>query len=241
MPRSALALTIGFAAETIRESAPHVHCVAPRAATSFVSDVLHAVGARSVVTGTSPDALAAAASAEAVAVDLGTLTSEWSDAVTPTLAQLRADGTPWVLDVTRLGRSPLHPDRVRSLVGYHPTVVRADERVMDGVNLDAGGGALALGESVAQVVADGREIAVPLGSPMLSHVPGVRSAVSALTAACAAVAGPGEAALAAAAWVALASERADRGDQGPASFRVALLDALWTVRGDEIAEYLNLD
>lgn len=241
MPRSALALTVGFAAESIREGAPQVHCVAPRAATSFVSDVLHAVGARSVVTGASPDALAAATRADAVVTDLGALTSEWSDAVTPALAELRDAGTPWVLDVTRLGRTALRTDRVRALVGQEPTVVRADERVMDGVTLDAGAGALVLGEAAERVVAGGREVSVPHGSPMLSHVPGVRSAVSALTAACAAVAGPGEAALAAAAWVALASERADRGEQGPASFRVALLDALWTVRGDEIAEYLNLD
>ena len=38
----------------------------------------------------------------------------------------------------------------------------------------------------------------------------------------------------------LASERAEEQSRGPASFRTALVDALWTVRGDEIAEYLNL-
>ena len=37
MSRSGLALTIGFAAEAVREGAPIVHCVAPRAATSFVA------------------------------------------------------------------------------------------------------------------------------------------------------------------------------------------------------------
>ena len=58
MPRSGLALTIGFAAEAVREGSPLIHCVAPRAATSFVADVLHGAGARSVVTGTSPDAVA---------------------------------------------------------------------------------------------------------------------------------------------------------------------------------------
>ena len=46
--------------------------------------------------------------------------------------------------------------------------------------------------------------------------------------------------LAGAAWLALASERAEEQSRGPASFRTALVDALWTVRGDEIAEYLNL-
>ena len=50
--RSGLALTIGFAAEHVRESSPLVHCVAPLGATPFVADVVYGVGARSVVTGT---------------------------------------------------------------------------------------------------------------------------------------------------------------------------------------------
>ena len=36
--RSGLALTIGFAAEHVRESSPLVHCVAPLGATPFVAD-----------------------------------------------------------------------------------------------------------------------------------------------------------------------------------------------------------
>jgi hydroxyethylthiazole kinase len=58
--------------------------------------------------------------------------------------------------------------------------------------------------------------------------------------ACTVVTGRLEAALAGAAWLALASEQAEEQSRGPASFRTALVDALWTVRGDEIAEYLNL-
>ncbi len=240
MPRSGLALTVGFAAEAVRESAPLVHCVAPRAATSFVADVLHGAGARSVVTGTSPDALAAAQTADAVMLDLGTLVAEWSDAVNPVVAQLRSAGTPWVLDATPLGRAPLRVDRVRALLGHRPTVVRASSSELDGVRLDAAEGALALGESAEHVVHSGREVAVLTGSAMLAQVAGVRAAVSALMAACSAVTGPLEAALAGAAWLALASERAEEHGRGPASFRVALIDALWTVRGDEIAEYLDL-
>ena len=240
MPRSGLALTVGFAAEAVRESAPLVHCVAPRAATSFVADVLHGAGARSVVTGTSSDALSAALTADAVMLDLGTLVSEWSDAINPTVAQLRQGGTPWVLDATPLGRAPLRVDRVRGLLGHRPTVVRALTNEVDGVRLDTAEGALALGDSAERVVFRGREVAVLTGSSMLAQVAGVRAAVSALMAACAAVTGPLEGALAGAAWLAVASERAEEHSRGPASFRVALIDALWAVRGDEIAEYLNL-
>lgn len=240
MPRSGLALTIGFAAEAVREGAPLVHCVAPRAATAFVADVLHGAGARSVVTGTSADALSAALTADAVMFDLGTLSTEWSDAVNPTVAQARSQGTPWVLDATRVGLAPLRLDRVRALLGHRPTVVRASAAEVDGLRLETPGGALALGESVERVVVGGEDVAVPAGAQMLGQVPGVRSAACALMAACATATGPLEAALAGAAWLALASERAEERTHGPASFRVALIDALWTVRGDEIAEYLNL-
>ena len=239
MPRSGLALTVGFAAEAVRESAPLVHCCAPRAATSFVADVLHGAGARSVITGTSPDALNAALTADAAMLDLSTLVSEWSDAVNPIAAQLRSESTPWVLDATPLGRAPLRADRIRGLIGHRPTVVRASSTEVDGVRLDVTDGALALGESAERVLFEGEEVAVLTGSPMLAQVAGVRAAVSALMAACSAVTGPLEAALAGAAWLALASERAEEHGRGPASFRVALIDSLWTVRGDEIAEYLE--
>ena len=240
MPRSGLALTIGFAAEAVREGSPLVYCVAPRAATSFVAEVLHGAGARSVVTGTSPDALAAALSADAVMLDLGTIVSEWSDAVNPTAAQLRASGTPWVLDATPLGRESLRPDRVRGLLGHRPSVVRASSAEIDNVRIEAIDGALALGEAEIRVLAGGTEVAVLPGSEMLAQIPGVRAAVSALMAACATATGPLEAALAGAAWLALAAERAEGDSKGPASCRIALVDSLWTVRGDEIAEYLDV-
>lgn len=240
MTRSRLALTIGFAAEAVRETGPLVHCVAPRAATSFVADVLHGVGARSVITGGSAAALAAAASADAVSLDLSSLGSEWSDAALPAVGGVREAGIPWLLDVTRLGRVPLDADRLRSLLGQAPAIVRADAAEVDGVALDDGSRVLALGESCERVLAPGTDVAVPVGDAMLGQVPGVRSAVSALMAACAVVTAPAEAALAGAAWLAVASERAGEQARGPASFRSALVDALWTVRGDEIAEYLEL-
>ena len=240
MPRSGLALTVGFAAEAVREGTPLVHCVAPRAATSFVADVLHGAGARSVVTGTSPEALSAALTADATMLDLGTLMAEWSDAVNPTLAQLRAEGKPWVLDATPLGRGTFRADRVRAMVGHGPTVVRASSAELDGIRLDPTDGALAIGRAAEWIGFQGREVTVGTGSSMLGQIAGVRAAVTALMAACTTVTGPFEAAIAGAAWLAVASERAEEHSRGPASFRVALIDELWTVRGDEIAEYLQL-
>ena len=63
---------------------------------------------------------------------------------------------------------------------------------------------------------------------------------TALIAACLSVAPPQEAALAGAAWMSLASERAARDRRGPARYRMAFIDELSTIHGDEIAEHLGL-
>ncbi len=240
MSSSALALTIGFAAEAVRESAPHIQCVAPRAATPFVADTLHGVGARSLVTGTAPDALAATSGAESVVLDLSALTSEWNDSIIPTTARLAEQGLPWVLDLTPLGVLPLQTQRVQALLSNRPTVVRVDPAEVGGFTGEGINAAIVWGEAAERVTYGGREVEVPHGSEMLAQIPGVRSAVSALIGACAFATGPLEAALAGAAWLALASERAEEHARGPASFRTTLIDALWTVRGDEIAEYLKV-
>ena len=238
--RSGLALTIGFAAEHVRESSPLVHCVAPLGATPFVADVVYGVGARSVVTGTARDALEAAMGADAVSLDFATLSSEWSDSVVPSVNAVKSASVPWVMDLSPLGRAPLRVDRARALLGNRPAVILTTEGTLDGAPLDAAASALVIGDPVERVLFDGRETGVGRGADLLRQVPGVRSAVSALIAACAAVTGPREAALAGAAWLALASERAAGHAHGPASFRIALVDALAEVRGDEIAEFLPI-
>lgn len=238
MSRSGLALTIGFAAEAVRETTPLVHCIAPRAAASFVAEVLYGAGAVAVVMGTSADALAASTTADAVLVDLGTLASEWSAELGPTFAALGEAGRPWALDITRIGRAPLREDRVRSLLAYNPTIVRSSSETLEGGSLDVGEGALVVGESAESVRGGGLAYEVPGLTSQLANIPGIRAAVTALMAACAAVTGPTEAALTGAAWMSLASTRVPAG-LGPASLRIALVDALSLVRGDEIADYLR--
>lgn len=238
--RSALALTIGFAAESVRETGPLVHCVAPAGATPFVADVLYGAGARSVITGTSEDAMTASLSADAIALDLATMSAQWSDAIVPTAVRARTQQIPWVLDVSSLGRAAVRLDRVRALLQSEPTVVRSTSGRLEDQRIDAGNGVVVTGVVPEVVRSRSGSVQVPPGAALLAQVPGVRSAVCALIAACATVAGPTEAALTGAAWAALASERAAQKSRGPASFRIALVDALSAVRGDEIVTYLHL-
>lgn len=238
--RSGLALTIGFAAESVRETGPLVHCIAPAGATSFVADVLFGAGARSVIAGTSPDALAASLSADAIALDLASMSAQWTDSIVPTSAQAHANHLPWVLDVSSLGRAAVRLDRVRTLLANGPTVIRSTSGRLDDRRIEPRNGVVVTGVVPEKVRSSQETISVPPGAALLAQVPGVRTAVCALIAACATVTAPTQAALTGTAWAALASERAAQKSRGPASFRIALVDALSAVRGDEIATYLNL-
>lgn len=239
-PRSSLAIAVGFAAEVVRETRPVVHCVSPLAATPFITDVLHGVGAHAIVTGTAPDALAAALGADAVALDLATLSLQWTDDVETAVVAARGAGVPWLLDLTTVGRTPARADRVRALLAHGPAIVRSTDGLLHGEPVPVAEAALASGDMITKVTQRDRTIAVPATEGWLCQVAGVRAAVCALMAACAAVTTPLEAALAGSAWLSAAADRASGQAHGPASFRIALVDALAQVRGDEIAEHLGL-
>lgn len=238
MRQPELLLNIGFAVEAVREGAPVVQCIAPREATAFVADVLYAAGAHPVVTGTSPEALAAIASGDALMVDLGTLSLEGAEGLPASIAQARETDLRWVLDASRLGRGAVRQDRLQSLVGLRPAVVRVLRSDLVDMRLGGHSGALVVSADSDDVSHGDQLLQVASGSRRLRQVAGVRSAVAALTAACATVADPLVAAVAGAAWFSEASTRAEARASGPASFRVALVDALAEVRGDEVTEAL---
>ena len=235
MRQTELLLNIGFAVEAVREGAPVVQCIAPREATAFVADVLYAAGARPVVTGTSPEALAALAHSDALVVDLGTLSVEGSEGLTDAISKAAGGELRWVLDASRLGRAGIRFDRVQGLVSLRPAVVRVLADDLDDLRLNAHGGALVVTSDSEEVSLGDRVLQGSAGAARLRQIAGVRAAVSALTAACSSVADPLVAAVAASAWMSEASKRADEQSSGPASFRVALVDALAQVRGDEVA------
>lgn len=231
-----LLLNIGLAVEAVREQAPVVQCIAPREATAFVADVLTAAGARPVVTGTSPEALAALASSNALMVDLGTLGLEDSSGLVDAIVGVGS--LPWVLDASRLGRAPIPQARVQALADAQPSVVRVQREDLSEVHLAGHEGALVVSADSDSVSMGGALFLVEPGSPRLRQIAGVRAAAAALTAACATVGNPLVAGVAGAAWLSQASQRAEAVAKGPASFRVELVDALAEVHGDEVAEAL---
>ena len=241
----------------VREQEPVVHCITAVVSMGIVADGLLAAGARPMMTETLAEAPVITEAADALVINLGTLSTEATAAI-PATVEVTADaGRPWVLDPTAIGRAPVRTSLARRLLSEAPAVVRgnASEMLALAGESDGGrgadsvaapreaaraadlvsqrtGGAVAVSGAVDLVVSGQQRAELDRGTPVLSRVTGTGCLLAALTAACAAVAEDHfTAALAASTWMAVAGERAVAVTRRPGSFRTALLDGL-----DEVAD-----
>jgi len=236
----------------VRERAPLVHCLTATVSMSLVADGLLAAGARPMMTETLAEAPTVTTLAEALSINLGTLSTDAMEGIPATVEVAVEEGRPWVLDPTAIGLAPVRTPLARRLVESRPAVVRGNaSEVMALVGAGPGGrgadstadadaaedaasviaartgGAVSVSGQVDLVLDGGRRVRVERGSPLLARVTGTGCLLGALTAACAAVhPDPFEAALAATVWMDLAGELAAGRATGPGSFRMHLLDAL---------------
>ena len=113
----------------VRAAAPLVHCIVPAVTMPLVADALSACGARPMMTETAAEAPLLAARADALLVDLGTLSGDGA-AGAPLAAHIAGGrGTPWVLDPAAIGPTPLRRTLASLLLRLEPSIVRgnADE------------------------------------------------------------------------------------------------------------------
>lgn len=245
----------------VRERRPLVHCLTATVSMQRVADALLAAGASPMMTETLQEAPVMTEAADALLINLGTLSTDGLAGIPETVTRARDLGRPWVLDPTAVGLAPVRTPLARRLLDDRPVVVRgnaseilalaggpggrgadASDRTDDPAVLDAaralasrsGGWVAVSGEQ--DVLTDGeRTVRVGGGTPLLTRITGAGCALGALTAACAAVTDPGTAAVTASAWVAVAGERAAAHSTGPGTFAVAWLDALASLTGDDLA------
>ncbi|WP_344228451.1 hydroxyethylthiazole kinase [Citricoccus alkalitolerans] len=236
----------------VRERAPLVHCITATVSMGIVADGLLAAGARPMMTETEAEAPVVTTVADALAVNLGTLSTDAMDGIPATVAAAVRDGRPWVLDPTAIGLAPVRTPLARRLLDSRPVVVRGNAsevlalvgsgtggRGADSLSAPAGadeaarevvrrtGGAVAVSGATDLVLDAGRSTLVARGTSQLTRVTGTGCLLGALTAACSVVAEDGfEAALAATVWMNVAGELAAERAAGPGSFRMHLLDAL---------------
>lgn len=239
--------------DRVRRLRPLVHHITNVVSANDVANATLATGALPVMAHAAEEVEEVAATASALALNLGTLTPRRVEAMR--LAGLRAGErrVPVVLDPVGVGLSRLRADAARRLLREVPvTAVRGNLAEM--AHLAGGEGFLRGVESVGaasppqevarevarrhQVVAavtgprdwvtDGvRFVAVDNGHPWLTRVAGAGCMASGVVACFLAVADePLTATAAALAYFGHAAERAAGQACGPASFRVALLDQL---------------
>ena len=238
--------------EAVRRRQPLVHCLTATVSMGIVADGLLAAGARPMMTETLEEAPTLTALADALVINLGTLSTDAMDGIPATVAVAVQDARPWVLDPTAIGIAPVRTPLARTLLESRPDVVRgnasevlalageghggrgADSRAVPEHAEHAAqriaartGGAVAVSGPIDLVLSSTRRARVERGTALLARVTGTGCLLAALTAACRAVEpDPFTAALAATTWMDLAGEGAAQRAAGPGSFRMHLLDAL---------------
>ncbi len=244
----------------VREVRPLVHCITAAVSMNTVADALLAAGAAPMMTETAQEAPVIVRRAEALLINLGTLSADGAAGIPPTVAAARQAGIAWVLDPAAVGLPPVRTALAGALLEQGPAVVRGNaSEVLVLAGLGSGGrgpdssdcpelaaeaarrvarltgGVVAVSGAVDLITDCARTVRCANGTPLLTRVTGTGCALGALVAACCAVTDWWSAAVAATTWLGVAGEVAAGRARGPGSFRVELLDALASVGGAHFA------
>ena len=206
---------------------PLVLCLTNSVAANFTANCLLAVGAKPAMVSESCEAEELATAADAVLVNLGTVTVHQAEAMRRAVAAAKARSVPWVLDPVGVQLLTFRRELARELMALDPSVIRCNQAEAD-----------ALGETDCVTLVTGEvdrvgELEVRGGVPMMQSVTATGCAQGGL---CAAFLGrglsPEEAAISASRLMKRAGERAYEKVKTPGSFQVALIDALWELSHD---------
>ena len=238
--------------QAVRERGPLVHCMTNIVVAGFTANVLLAVGAAPAMVENDQESAEFAAIADALLVNLGTLSGERARAMRLAAAAADAHHRPWVLDPVAVGAMGFRTELAAELLQHRPAVVRGNSSEVlslagaagagRGVDSTVGseaavgsagelagrtGGVVAVSGAVDYVTDGTQTLEVHTGHPLMTRVTGVGCALGALVAACCAVESSRlVAATAATTILTVAAEEAADVSSGPGSFAVALLDAL---------------
>lgn len=237
----------------LRSTGPLVHSITNYVAMDVTANALLAVGASPAMVHAADEVEEFAGLAQALVVNIGTLSPPWVEAMHLAVEQAAALGRPWVLDPVGAGATAYRTRVVVELSRRRPTVVRGNAseilalagasaertRGVDSVHDSESALEVArtlsreLGTTVAvtgavDYITDGeRVLSVSNGHPLMTRVTALGCTATALTAAFLAVQpDPVLAAAQALAVLGLCGETAARQADGPGSLRWRLIDAL---------------
>jgi hydroxyethylthiazole kinase len=254
--------------EAIRARSPLVHNITNYVVMNLTANALLALGASPVMAHAVDEVEDMAGIADALVLNIGTLSRPWIEAMEKAAAAAVRRGIPIVLDPVGAGATKFRTDTALRLIAqFSPAVVRGNaseiralalsEKGTKGVDtrhtaddaLDAArtlarrtGGAVSVSGPVDIVLDGSGLIRIANGHPLMPRVTGLGCVASALTGAFAAV-NPSrlEAAAHAMAVMGIAGELAGAEARGPASFETCFLDALYRMDDKDIGRLLKLE
>lgn len=244
--------------ETLRATAPLVHCITNFVAMNLSANVLLAAGASPAMVHARAEVAEFAGLAQALCVNIGTLDPAWAEAMELAAQVMATAGRPWVLDPVGVGATQFRRDVCARLISLRPTVIRGNASEILAL---AGTGGVGRGadsaDPVAAAEASARDLALRTGAvvavsgpvdyvtdgaqafriangdAMMPRVTALGCALNGVIAGFAVGQPALPATVAALAYYGLAGERA-AGATGPGSFQVAFLDALHALSPPEV-------
>jgi hydroxyethylthiazole kinase len=236
----------------MRAARPLVQCVTNFVAMEIAANVLLAAGASPAMVHAPEESGDFAAVADALTINIGTLSPYWLDGMAAAAQGARDHGKPWVLDPVAVFATGFRRDACERLLALRPTVIRGNASEIlalagaqaAGAGADAGDPVEAAAEPAAalarrtgavvavtgpvDLIIDGARVArVANGAPVMPQVTALGCALTCLTGAFVAAGDDTFAAtVAALAFYGLAGERAAARTAGPGSFPPAFLDEL---------------
>ncbi|WP_315310403.1 hydroxyethylthiazole kinase [Pantoea vagans] len=240
---------------TFRRQSPLVHCMTNDVVQNFTANVLLALNASPAMVIDADEAAQFSRFADALLINVGTLTRERQQAMQAAVTAAREAGTPWTLDPVAVGALTLRSDFCQQLLSQQPAVIRGNASEILALAQQASGGrgvdtlhqadaALDAAQQLAKTwrtlvivtgevdyATDGQRVfAITGGSMLMTRVVGTGCALSAVVAGFSALPGDRLMNVAAACQImALSGEKAAAQSVGPGSFATAFIDALWTL------------
>jgi hydroxyethylthiazole kinase len=237
----------------IRARVPLVHNITNVVVANVTANALLAIGASPAMVQAEEEVGEFSRIADALVINLGTVTAERASAMRVAVAAAGEAGTPWVLDPVAVGAIGFRTRLAEDLIRQRPAAIRGNASEIlslagfggagRGVDSNAGsesarqaarqlaretGAAVAVTGPVDYVTDGTRLVAIGNGHPMMTKVTGTGCTATAIVGACLAVEEDRVAASAhALVLIGVAGELAAARARGPGSFQVALLDALY--------------
>lgn len=238
-----------------RTCSPLTHCMTNDVVQTFTANVLLALGASPAMVIEAEEAEQFAAMADALLINVGTLTSPRAQSMRRAIESAVAAGKPWTLDPVAVGALSFRSRFCQQVLSLKPAAIRGNaSEILALAGMSAGGrgvdttdtaasalpAAQALARQTNAIVAvtgevdyvtDGlRTKTISGGDPMMTRVVGTGCALSAVVAASCSLPGDRLDNVATACrWMKRAGSVAASQSAGPGSFASAFIDALWNL------------